>query len=89
MEVSKPLHIFSATMCLGLCTAIALATDNIANVIGVLGGLLATTIMFWFPAFIYWSALWPTQPYYLRYVVIVTLITFGVCGYASVAQKIG
>lgn len=88
VSVSRPLHIFSSTLCLGACTAIAVATDDIASVIGILGGLLATSVMFWFPAIIYWIALWPTQPPICRHVVLASIVFFGVCGFASVVAMV-
>lgn len=82
--VGRVLHIFSCTLVLGACTGIAVATSDIASVVGILGGLIASTVMFWFPAIIYWFALWPTQPPICRYVVLAAILFFGVCGYASV-----
>lgn len=82
--VSRPLHLFSTTLCLATCTGIAVATSDISAVINILGGILATSVMFWFPAFVYYCILWPTQPRCVRYLVLGSMLIFGICGYVSV-----
>jgi sodium-coupled neutral amino acid transporter 11 len=85
-SVSRTWHMIGSTLCLGACTAIAITTDDVAFVMGVLGGLLATSVMFTFPAIIYWIALWPTQPPYIRHIVLIALVGFALLGYGSVVN---
>jgi amino acid permease len=83
-EVSRALHICSSTFCLCMCTGVAVGTNDISSVIGVLGGVLATSVMFWFPLVIYVIALWPTQPRCCRHAVAASICFFGICGFVSV-----
>merc|ERR1712228_458422 len=82
------LHATAATFLLGVCVVIALITDDIAVVVGILGGLLASSVMFWFPAFIFWRMLWPAQPRLFRAPVLASLLCFGVVGYSSVVASL-
>jgi len=86
-EVGRKLHAVSATVLLASCTLIAANVQNVASVIGILGGLLAASLMFWFPAIVYRWLLWPTQPQFIRGAVLCSLLFFGVCGWTSVTAR--
>eukprot|EP00931_Biecheleriopsis_adriatica_P073065 TRINITY_DN47425_c0_g1_i1.p1 TRINITY_DN47425_c0_g1~~TRINITY_DN47425_c0_g1_i1.p1 ORF type:complete len:516 (-),score=60.88 TRINITY_DN47425_c0_g1_i1:22-1338(-) len=87
-QISRSLHILSATACMVLCAATATATDDVGLVISILGGVFATSVMFWFPALIYWIGLWPTQPPFCRYLVLGSMVCFGMCGFISASMTI-
>jgi len=84
-EVGPRVHRLSATLLLTFCTFIAAKVSNVASVIGLLGGLLASSLMFWFPAVVYRLLLWPTQPHIFRGPVLSSIVLFGSLGWASVA----
>lgn len=86
-KVSRLLHRFSATLLLGCCTLVAAAISNVAFVVGILGGLLATSLMFWFPAVILYNFLWPVMPRLFRGPVLLAIIVFGVAGWTSVCTN--
>lgn len=83
-EVGPKAHAVSATVLLVCCMFVSLKVTNVAAVLGFLGGLLASSLMFWFPAAIFWLLLWPTQPRYVRSLVLLLLVLFGTFGWASV-----
>jgi len=84
-EVGPNVHRFSATLLLAFCTFVAIKVSNVASVIGLLGGLLASSLMFWFPAVVYRLLLWPTQPQIFRGPVLGAIVLFGTLGWTSVA----
>lgn len=86
-RVSPRVHALSATCLLVTCTCIATQVADVASVLGILGGLLASSLMFWFPAIVLRWLLWPTQPQVVRGAVLLTLLFFGVCGWTSVVAK--
>lgn len=86
-EVGPKTHAASATILLASCTGIALRVRDVASVLGLLGGLLASSIMFVFPAIIYRFLLWPTQPRYFRWPVLLAILFFGASCWTSVAAK--
>lgn len=86
-EIGPKTHGLSATLLLLCCTGIATKVSNVASVLGVLGGLLASSLMFWFPALVFRLLLWPTQPRLFRGYVLFAIVLFGVLGWASVAIK--
>jgi amino acid permease len=73
----------SATVVMICCTLIAIAFTDVAKLIGVFAGFIATSIMFWFPAVIYVRILWPVQPRFMRAIVVAILLGCGCCGTAS------
>lgn len=73
----------SATVVMICCTVIAIAFTDVAQLIGVFAGFIATSIMFWFPAIIYKRVLWPVQPRCMRVVIVAILLCCGCCGTAS------
>merc|ERR1712127_914267 len=75
-EIGPKAHAVTATLLLALCAGIALRVKDVASVIGVLGGLLASSIMFLFPALIFRRLLWPTQPRYFRWPVLIAIMFF-------------
>merc|ERR1712051_375276 len=86
-EVGPRVHAFSATILLAACTVIALEVADVAAVIGILGGLFASSLIFWFPAVVFRLLLWPTQPALFRGPVLTALVVFGCISWASVAAK--
>jgi len=86
---AQALYAAAATLLLGACVTIAMITNNVAAVLGILGGLLASSVMFWFPALVFWWMLWPAQPRLFRAPVLVSLVFFGVVGYSSVVVSLG
>merc|ERR1711935_439889 len=44
-EISRKMHMFSATCLLVICTTIAINVADVASVLGILGGLLASSLM--------------------------------------------
>jgi len=84
-QISPTLHAVSATLVLALCTATAFKVSDVASVIGIVGGLLASSLTFWFPAIIFWKLLWPMQPKIFRWPVFLMIIFLGVCCWVSVA----
>jgi len=86
-EIGPKAHAVSATLLLAFCTGIALRVKDVASVIGILGGLLASSIMFLFPALIFRRLLWPTQPRYFRWPVLIAIMFFGASCWASVAAQ--
>lgn len=84
-QVSGMLHAVSATLVLALCTATALKVSNVASVVGVLGGLIASSLCFWFPAIIFWKLLWPMQPKMFRWPVLLVMLFLGGSCWVSVA----
>mmetsp|Transcript_84746 Transcript_84746/g.168307 ORF Transcript_84746/g.168307 Transcript_84746/m.168307 type:complete len:496 (+) Transcript_84746:49-1536(+) len=84
-HVSGTLHAVCATIVLALCTATALKVSDVASVLGVVGGLLASSLLFWFPAIIFWKLLWPMQPKMFRWPVLLLLLLLGTSCWASVA----
>jgi len=87
-EISGKAHAMSATLLLCGCTTIALLVSDVAAVIGVLGGVLASSLMFWFPALVFWKLLWPTQPRFARGPALAAIVFFGVTGFSSVILPI-
>jgi len=85
-QVSPTLHAVSATLVLALCTATALKVSDVASVIGVVGGLLASSLCFWFPAIIFRKLLWPMQPAIFRWPILLVLCFFGASCWISVAM---
>jgi amino acid permease len=85
--VGPKTHKVSATVLMLFCATIASLVSDVSSVIGVLGGILASSLMFWFPAVVFKSLLWPTQPHYIRWFVMFCIVFLGVCGWASVAVK--
>jgi len=73
----------SATVVMVCCTMIAMAFTDVAKLIGIFGGFVATLIMFWFPAVIYRKVLYPVQPKSMRRVIMTVLVVCGCCGFAS------
>lgn len=86
-EVSPTVHAISATTLLCACTLVALKVSNVASVIGVLGGLLAASLMFTFPAIAFRCLLWPTMPRSFRWPCLCAIMGFAGLGYLSVAMK--
>eukprot|EP00418_Pyrodinium_bahamense_P098709 CAMPEP_0179031558 /NCGR_PEP_ID=MMETSP0796-20121207/11132_1 /TAXON_ID=73915 /ORGANISM="Pyrodinium bahamense, Strain pbaha01" /LENGTH=495 /DNA_ID=CAMNT_0020727753 /DNA_START=17 /DNA_END=1504 /DNA_ORIENTATION=- len=84
-QVGRKTHAASATLLLALCTGIALRVADVASVVGLLGGLLASSLMFWFPALVFRYLVWPTQPRVFRLPVLLVIVFFGACCWASVA----
>mmetsp|Transcript_54883 Transcript_54883/g.101565 ORF Transcript_54883/g.101565 Transcript_54883/m.101565 type:complete len:375 (+) Transcript_54883:117-1241(+) len=78
------MHKLCATVLLIGTTSVALIVEDVASVIGPLGGLLATSLMFWFPAIVFRKLLWPTQPQYIRTLLFLAMLSFGVLGWSSV-----
>jgi amino acid permease len=85
-QVSPTLHAVSATLVLALCTATALKVSDVASVIGVVGGLLASSLCFWFPAIIFRKLLWPIQPMIFRWPVLLVILFLGASCWVSVAM---
>eukprot|EP00931_Biecheleriopsis_adriatica_P062940 TRINITY_DN38039_c0_g1_i1.p1 TRINITY_DN38039_c0_g1~~TRINITY_DN38039_c0_g1_i1.p1 ORF type:complete len:533 (-),score=44.25 TRINITY_DN38039_c0_g1_i1:68-1435(-) len=83
-NVSRLLHGLSATVLLGCCTTVAVAVSDVGTVIGILGGLFATSLMFWFPAVILYRFLWPLMPRLFRVPILLALTGLGMAGWASV-----
>lgn len=86
--VGRGLHITSATCLLVGCTGLALIFKDVTVVIGILGGVIASSLMFWFPALVFWKLLWPVQPTCFRLPVLLAMLFFGICGWASVVANI-
>merc|ERR1712051_267876 len=86
-EVGSLAHAVSATFLLAVCTTVALNVADVASVIGILGGIFASSLMFWFPAVVFRLLLWPTQPALFRAPVLLILVLFGSIGWASVVAK--
>mmetsp|Transcript_69873 Transcript_69873/g.167721 ORF Transcript_69873/g.167721 Transcript_69873/m.167721 type:complete len:528 (+) Transcript_69873:163-1746(+) len=82
--VSSRTHRACASILLILVTCVAMVVSDVAAVIGPLGGLLATSLMFWFPAIVYRKLLWPTQPRSMRGVLLAAMVFFGILGWSSV-----
>lgn len=82
--LSRSLHISSSTILLVGCTGLAITFEDVSDVIGVLGGFLASSLMFWFPALVFWKLLWRVQPRFLRYPVLSIMLVFGISCWASV-----
>jgi amino acid permease len=82
--VGRVLHISTATLLLAIITTLAIAITDVTVVLGVLGGVIASSLMFWFPALVYWKFLWPTQPRCVRLPILLSLLFLGICGWASV-----
>jgi len=81
-------HAVLATVLLAVSTVGAIRFQNVATVLGLLGGSLATLQMFWLPAVVYRQVLWPTQPKVFRMVVLCCLIFMGSLGFASLFTSI-
>lgn len=86
-DVPAFIHACSATCLLLCCTFVALNVADVASVIGVLGGLFAASLMFWFPLCVYRFLLWPTQPGIFRKPVFFCLVLLGSLSWTSVAVK--
>eukprot|EP00928_Gymnodinium_smaydae_P097335 TRINITY_DN879_c0_g1_i1.p1 TRINITY_DN879_c0_g1~~TRINITY_DN879_c0_g1_i1.p1 ORF type:complete len:566 (-),score=59.65 TRINITY_DN879_c0_g1_i1:240-1937(-) len=81
------LHKICATLLLTCCTVVASQVSNVAMVVGILGGLFASALMFLFPAIIFYILLWPNMPRLFRWPVLIVTFTFGMAGWASVLSS--
>jgi amino acid permease len=87
-EESGLMHAVFASVLLVVATGAALYFRSVATVISVLGGSLATLQMFWLPAYIYWKILYSTQPQGFRVGVMVSMVSVGILGFASVLSHL-
>merc|ERR1712039_6273 len=82
-KVTRRMHALSATLLMTFCTCMAVHVADVASVLGLVGGFLASSLMYWFPALIFSLLLWPAQPRLFRLPVLLALIVFGACCWGS------
>lgn len=86
-EVGPVAHASSATVLILAAMCVARSVRNVASVLEFLGGQLAASLMFWFPAVVYRLLLWSTQPRVFRGFVLLVLVVIASLCWASVLIK--
>eukprot|EP00929_Paragymnodinium_shiwhaense_P019273 TRINITY_DN13208_c0_g1_i1.p1 TRINITY_DN13208_c0_g1~~TRINITY_DN13208_c0_g1_i1.p1 ORF type:complete len:518 (-),score=70.43 TRINITY_DN13208_c0_g1_i1:565-2118(-) len=86
--LSWPATVLFKTLNLGAALLVALSCTDASTVISILGGSVASMLMFWLPSIIYLNILWPMQPRIFREFVLGALWFMGSCGFASTVLTI-
>jgi len=84
----KAMHYVYVSILLALCCFFGTALQNVALLIGIMGGSFATALMFIFPAIIYKKILWPTQKSFCRVLILGFLILMSILGLCSAGVNV-
>lgn len=88
-DESSATRIFIVTTCLLLCYSLALVTDQVGNVIGLVGGIFCTSLMCFCPAVIYHKGLSQSHSFFRRYVTLGALCAYTTIGaFATVVMLV-
>jgi len=71
------------TICLMIGLLLALLTDQVANVVGLMGGIFCTTIMWAFPGLVFFKGIGTSYSPRVRYLISGTLGFMSLMGYIS------
>jgi len=86
-EVSPVVQAGASTTLLVVCCLVAIQVTDVAFVVGILGGLFASALMFGFPAIVFRNLLWPTMPKLFRCPSLFMICLFYGLGTMSVVIK--
>ncbi|CEM23469.1 unnamed protein product [Vitrella brassicaformis CCMP3155] len=76
-------RVFVVSICVLSSYVVALLTSRVADIIGVVGGIFATSFMVSFPAIVYYQEFYHVHPPWLYWTIIIALAAFAMVGYVS------